>query len=123
MLDKTCLKGHNCLFPWMFRVITGDNMNKKNDSLIANKDGSPPISTQLREISNNLKFLLSSTPLRVNIPEPEGIPLDNPVSSTDILDPKTPVSEQTMSVSDKWDITNAKSPWQTYSMRSSGMKV
>ncbi|KAF7813151.1 kinesin-like protein KIN-10C isoform X2 [Senna tora] len=101
-------------------VQEGHNMNKENDSLIANNAGSPPISAKLREISNNLKFLLSSTPLCVKKPEEESILLD--LSSTDIVEPKTPITEQTLRVNDRWDVANTKSPWETYSMRSSGMK-
>lgn len=100
-------------------------MDKENDSIIANKDESPPISTQLRELSNNLKLLLYSTPLSVKIPEQDCImSLDNnQVSSTDIEEPKTPVMEQTVGSIDKWNVMNAKSPWETYNVRSSGMKV
>ncbi|KAK4283066.1 hypothetical protein QN277_000062 [Acacia crassicarpa] len=105
-------------------VQEGHYMDKENDSIIANKDESPPISTQLRELSNNLKLLLSSTPLSVKIPEQDCImSLDNnQVSSTDIEEPKTPVMEQTVGSIDKWNVMNAKSPWETYSVRSSGMK-
>ena len=97
-------------------------MNKENNSLMANEDGSPPISSQLRDLSNRLKWLYSSTPLSVQILEKECSSLDGQMS-TDTVEPKTPVIEQTTSVNDRWDVMNAKSPWETFSMRSSGVKV
>ncbi|XP_027357260.1 kinesin-like protein KIN-10C [Abrus precatorius] len=97
------------------------NMNKENNSSRANEDGSPPISSQLRDLSNSLKLLYSSTPLCVQIPETESISLDNQMSA-DIVEPKTPVIEQNMSVNNKWDVMNAQSPWGTFSMRGSEMK-
>ncbi|XP_054787335.1 kinesin-like protein KIN-10C isoform X2 [Prosopis cineraria] len=104
-------------------VQEGHFVDKENDSFIANKGESPPISAQLRELSNNLKLLLSSTPLSVKIPEQDSIiSHNNHVSSTDIVEPKTPVTEQTLGATDRWNVMNAKSPWETYSARSSGMK-
>ncbi|TKY45209.1 Kinesin protein KIF22 [Spatholobus suberectus] len=96
------------------------NMNKENNSSRANGDGSPPISSQLRELSNSLKMLYSSTPLLTQMPEKEPISLDNHMSTV-IAEPKTPIIEQNMSVN-RWDVMNAKSPWETFSMRGSGMK-
>ncbi|XP_028773227.1 LOW QUALITY PROTEIN: kinesin-like protein KIN-10C [Neltuma alba] len=101
-------------------VQEGHYMDKENDSFIANKNESPPISAQLRELSNNLKLLLSSTPISVKIPEQDCImSLENQVSSADIVEPKTPVMEQTVG---RRNVVNAKSPWEAYSARSSGMK-
>ncbi|KAK7315065.1 hypothetical protein VNO77_33597 [Canavalia gladiata] len=99
----------------------GHSMNKENNSSRANGDGSPPISSQLRDLSNSLKLLYSSTPLRIQLPEMEPISPDNQMSA-DIAEPKTPVIEQNLSVNNKWDVMNAKSPWETFSTRGSGMK-
>ncbi|XP_061352843.1 kinesin-like protein KIN-10C [Gastrolobium bilobum] len=101
-------------------VEEGHNMNKENDILMAN-DGSPPISSQLRDLSNSLKLLCSSTPLCTQIPEKESTLLDDQISA-DIVEPKTPIIEQNMSNNDRWDVMNARSPWETFSMRGSGMK-
>lgn len=96
-------------------------MNKENNNSRAIGDhssatiSSPPISSQLRDLSNSLKMLYSSTPSCMQIPEKEPIPLD-------IVEPKTPTIEQNMSIN-RWDAMNAKSPWETFSMRGSGMKV
>lgn len=103
-----------------FFIITG-GMDKENRSFIANKDESPPISTQLRDLSNHMKLLLSTTPVSMKIPEQESnLPLDNQVSCTDIVEPKTPVREQTEGAIESMNDNN---PWQTYSARSTGMKV
>ena len=51
----------------------------------------------------------------LQIPKTEPIPLD-------IVEPKTPTIEQNMSIN-RLDAMNAKSPWETFSMRGSGMKV
>lgn len=41
----------------------------------------------------------------------------------EIVEPRTPVNEQNMCFNERRDVMNAKSPWETFSMRSSGMKV
>lgn len=99
-------------------------MNKENNSLMANEDGSPPISSQMRDLSRlGAKLLCSSIPLSVHIPEKESISSLNDQISTDIVEPKTPVTEQNMRVNDRWDVMNGRSPWETFSMRGSEMKV
>ncbi|KAL2334729.1 hypothetical protein Fmac_015942 [Flemingia macrophylla] len=125
------------------------NLNKENDSSRKNEDGSPSISSQLRDLSNSLKMLYSlstPTPLCIQIPENESISRDDKQASADaeplcmqipekeailldnnkqvsanVAEPKTPTTEQNMRVN-KWDVMSAKSPWETYSMRGSGMK-
>ncbi|KAI4351715.1 hypothetical protein L6164_006043 [Bauhinia variegata] len=99
----------------------GHIMDKENSSLMANEDGSPLISAQLRELSNNLKSLYYSTPSCMKIPEERYISFDNQ-ASVDIVEPKTPVNEQSVKTKDRWDIANFNSPWEAYSQRSSGMK-
>ncbi|XP_057446162.1 kinesin-like protein KIN-10C [Lotus japonicus] len=100
-------------------VQEGDNINKENRSLVANGDSSPPISSQLRELSNSLKMLYTSTPLCTQILEKECISVEDQMSA-DIQEPKTPVIEQNMSFN--YNVMNSKSPWETFSMRGSGMK-
>ncbi|KAK7270864.1 hypothetical protein RJT34_26353 [Clitoria ternatea] len=97
------------------------NMNKENNNSSANVDGSPSISAQLRELSNSLKLLYSSTPSCMQIPEKEPVPLDIQMSA-ESMEPKTPTIKQNMSADNRWDIMNAKSPWEAFSMRGSGMK-
>ncbi|XP_020217314.1 kinesin-like protein KIN-10C isoform X1 [Cajanus cajan] len=100
------------------------NLNKENNSSRKNEDGSPSISSQLRDLSNSLKMLCSlptPTPLCVQIPEKESVLLDNKQVSADVAEPKTPTADQNMRVN-RCDVMSAKSPWETYSMRGSGMK-
>ncbi|CAL0328604.1 unnamed protein product [Lupinus luteus] len=98
-----------------------EGMSTENNSLISIEVDSPPISSQLRDLSNSLKLLCSSTPLSVHIPEKECTPLNEQIS-TEIVEPKTPITEQNMRAIDRWDVMNAKSPWEAFSMRGSGMK-
>ncbi|KAF1898908.1 hypothetical protein Lal_00019029 [Lupinus albus] len=113
-----------------------EGRSTKNNSLMSIEVGSPPISSQLRDLSNSLKLLYSLTPLSVQIPENECNSLSDQIStdivelkapltdqiSNDIVEPKTPITEQNMRVNDRWDVMNAKSPWEAFSVRGSGMK-
>ena len=85
-------------------------MDKENQQFLANEGVSPPISSRLRELSNNLKLLCSSTSSYDQV-------------STEIVEPKTPIMEQSRTLDDRWDVADVNSPWGTFSMRSSGMKV
>ncbi|KAK7831428.1 kinesin-like protein kin-10c, partial [Quercus suber] len=87
----------------------GDGMDKENQHFLANEGVSPPISSRLRELSNNLKLLCSSTSSYDQV-------------STEIVEPKTPIMEQSRTLDDRWDVADVNSPWGTFSMRSSGMK-
>ncbi|CAJ1952800.1 unnamed protein product [Sphenostylis stenocarpa] len=95
------------------------DMNKENSSKaigdVLSPISSPPISSQLRDLSNSLKMLCSSNSSCRQISENEPIPLD-------IVEPKTPIIEQNMSIN-RGDGINVKSPWETFSMRGSGMKT
>ncbi|KAB1204842.1 Kinesin-like protein KIF22 [Morella rubra] len=99
----------------------GCRTDKENRSLLVSKGGSPPISARLRELSSNLKSLCSSPPpLRIKLPE------ENDASSysqvrTETAEPKTPTIDRSI-VNDRREIANLNSPWETLSMRSSGMK-
>ncbi|MED6124689.1 hypothetical protein PIB30_061351 [Stylosanthes scabra] len=101
-------------------VPEGQSINKENKSSMAYEDGSTPISSQLRDLSNRLKLLYSSTPLSVQIPEKECSSLDS--ISVDIMEPKTPVVDQITRANDRRDIMNPKSPWETFSVHNSGVK-
>lgn len=89
-------------------------MNEENN-LNENEDGSPPISSQLRD----LQSLCSTTPLCKQIPEAGSISLDDQIS-TEIAEC---VSLDDQISTERRDVMNAKSPWETFSMRSSGVKV
>ncbi|XP_041013315.1 kinesin-like protein KIN-10C [Juglans microcarpa x Juglans regia] len=96
------------------------SMDKENQSSLVDKVISPPLSARLRELSNNLKSLWSSTPLHIKLPE------ENDASSygqvcTEIVEPKTPMMDWSI-VNEGWDVANVHSPWETLSMRNSGMK-
>ncbi|ESW24236.1 hypothetical protein PHAVU_004G113500 [Phaseolus vulgaris] len=93
-----------------------------NCSIIVQKDhssspiSSPPISSQLRDLSNSLKLtmLCSSTSSYMQISEKELIPVGS-------VEPKTPTIAQNRSIN-RLDEMNGKSPWETFNMRGSGMK-
>ncbi|XP_057470568.1 kinesin-like protein KIN-10C [Actinidia eriantha] len=92
---------------------------KENKSLPINEGESPPLSARLRELSNNLKSLYTSTPLHIKIPHETHAPFDNLVVS-DIVEPKTPVNEQNLIVKDKWEVVNC--PLGAFSAQNSGFK-
>ncbi|PSS33062.1 Kinesin-like protein [Actinidia chinensis var. chinensis] len=98
----------------------GYNKGKENKSLPMNEGESPPLSARLRELSNNLKSLYTSTPLHIKIPQETHTSFDNLVVSTDIVEPKTPVNEQNLIVKDKWEVVNC--PSGTFSAHNSGFK-
>ncbi|KAG2709870.1 hypothetical protein I3760_05G260900 [Carya illinoinensis] len=96
------------------------SMDKENQSPLVTKVISPPISARLRELSNNLKSLWSSTPLHIKLPK------ENDASSygqvcTETIEPKTPIMDWSI-VNEGWDVANLHSPWETLSMCNSGMK-
>ncbi|WVZ13857.1 hypothetical protein V8G54_011423, partial [Vigna mungo] len=102
-------------------LVDGDEGKKENTpcinhsceslSIIVHEGhNSPPISSQLRDLSNSLKMLCSSTSSCLQNSEKQPIP---------VVEPKTPIIQQNMS---QWDEMNGKSPWETFSMRGSGMK-
>ena len=97
------------MFLFGFYYITGHSIDKENQLMLANERVSPPISERLRELSNNLKLLCYST--------------SSHVKSTEIVEPKTPIMEQTMRVNDRCEVADVNSPWETLSTRSFGMKV
>ncbi|KAJ7974171.1 Kinesin-like protein [Quillaja saponaria] len=99
----------------------GQNTNKENNSSAVNNDVSPPLSTRLRELSNNLKSLYSSTPLSMKIPEDNDALFYSQVPR-DIVEPRTPTTELRVRIDDRWDATNVQSPWETFSMHNSGIK-
>lgn len=74
-----------------------------------NEDGVPSLTQRLREISNNLRSLSSSTPSRVKFLENVVTPCSNHI------DPKTPVMQRAVEI--------YHSPRGTFSNRSSGVKV
>ncbi|XP_028084008.1 kinesin-like protein KIN-10C isoform X2 [Camellia sinensis] len=98
----------------------GDDMDKENKSSLMNEAGSPPLSARLRDLSNDLKSLLSLTPIQIEIPPETDVPYSDQVVSADIVELKTPVKEQHLRVKDKWEVANC--PSETFSARSSGFK-
>ncbi|XP_038683468.1 kinesin-like protein KIN-10C isoform X2 [Tripterygium wilfordii] len=91
----------------------GQNLDKENQSSLINEGGSPPISSQLQELSYKLKQLYySSTPLCIEMPEKNDAP-----TSLDIMEPKTP--ERNVKVEEKCEVAG---PWERFSTCSAGMK-
>ncbi|CAH1438997.1 unnamed protein product [Lactuca virosa] len=90
--------------------VNGDNIEKENNSLVANEGASPPISVKLKRLADNLKAL-SSTPLPVSRLQNANTQVCN---SVDTMEPKTPV------VTHKMDTSKCQSG--SFSKRSSGLK-
>ncbi|KAG8381310.1 hypothetical protein BUALT_Bualt06G0109100 [Buddleja alternifolia] len=87
---------------------------EENNTLHKKDDSSPPLSERIREISNNLKSLCASTPLRIKMPDEAVAQCSSQVSYNDIVDPKTPVLEL--------KTASYCSPRDTFSNRSSRLK-
>lgn len=87
---------------------------KENQSSLINEE-SPPLSARLRELSNNLKSLCSSTP------KPQ-TPYSGQTTCTDFVEPETPVIEQNMRANENWELQRFQSPSEMFNNRSSGMK-
>ncbi|GMY07203.1 kinesin-like protein KIN-10C isoform X2, partial [Fagus crenata] len=115
--DTSYVNGSTAL---SFAEEEGHSIDKENQLMLANERVSPPISERLRELSNNLKLLCYSTSSHVKLLE------ENETSSfgqsTEIVEPKTPIMEQTMRVNDRCEVADVYSPWETLSTRSFGMK-
>lgn len=80
------------------------------------ENGSPPLSSRIREICNSLKELCESTPSTIKIPDDVVVPSESQVGCNNILEPKTPATE--------FKIGGYHSPrGGTFSNRSSRMKV
>ncbi|KAK9914275.1 hypothetical protein M0R45_038063 [Rubus argutus] len=94
---------------------------KENNNFPDNEEASPPISARLQELANNLKSLCSSTPLCIKMPDEKDDSSYN-LPCTDIVEPKTPVANQDLRLNDRWEVANVNSPWETLSVRSTGVK-
>lgn len=106
----------------LFSFSTVHDTEKENNNFPDNEDASPPISARLQELANNLKSLCSSTPLCIKMPEEKDGSSYN-LPCTDIVEPKTPVVNQDIRLNDRWEVANVNSPWETLSVRSTGVKV
>ncbi|XP_004234411.1 kinesin-like protein KIN-10C isoform X2 [Solanum lycopersicum] len=93
-------------------------IEKKNEATIIDKVGSPPLSARLREITNNLRLLETSTPLHVLMPKQSDVSHGN-LESCDIVEPKTPKTETDVRT---LEIVKYSSPWEKFHTRSSGVK-
>ncbi|KAI8564836.1 hypothetical protein RHMOL_Rhmol03G0213300 [Rhododendron molle] len=82
----------------------GGNMEKENKILLINKDESPPLSARLRDLTNNLKSLYAATPIQMKIPKETDTSSRALVVSTDIVEPKTPVTQHAITAKDKWEV-------------------
>ncbi|XP_022871686.1 kinesin-like protein KIN-10C isoform X2 [Olea europaea var. sylvestris] len=88
--------------------VSPGRLREENVPLKKNEDGAPSLTERLREISNNLRSLSSSTPSRVKFLENVVTPCSNHI------DPKTPVMQRAVEI--------YHSPRGTFSNRSSGVK-
>ncbi|XP_038906742.1 kinesin-like protein KIN-10C [Benincasa hispida] len=101
-------------------VVQSSYLDKENNSYGINKDSSPPISAQLKALSNRLRLISSSTPTCLKIPD-----LDDPcgfISTDVVMEPKTPTMERSLQVYDEQDFASPTTPWETLSKRSAGLQ-
>lgn len=106
----------------VLQIVDVDTEEKSGDMNI-DKVASPPLSERLREITNNLRLLESSTSLHMLMPKQLDSSQGSLESSGDIIEPKTPKAETDMRTGDKLEIAMYTSPWERFHMRSSGAKV
>lgn len=80
-----------------------------------------PISARLRELTNRMRAFSSATPLSMNTAKKDHALL----IPTNILEPKTPVIEQSAMTENRWNVknVNSHSPWETFSTNNSGIKI
>ncbi|XP_050385437.1 kinesin-like protein KIN-10C [Argentina anserina] len=122
-------------------------IEKENNNIPNNENASPPISARLQELALKMKSLCSSTPLCMKVPEEKDTLSDNffctdaaepnaLVSNLDIshndswelananniTEPRTPAAKQDITYNDRWEAANVNSPWETLSVRSTGVK-
>ncbi|XP_016436350.1 kinesin-like protein KIN-10C isoform X1 [Nicotiana tabacum] len=105
----------------VLQIVDVDTEEKSGDMNI-DKVASPPLSERLREITNNLRLLESSTSLHMLMPKQLDSSQGSLESSGDIIEPKTPKAETDMRTGDKLEIAMYTSPWERFHMRSSGAK-
>lgn len=91
---------------------------KNDEDVNLDKAGSPPLSARLREITNNLRLLESSTPLNILMPK-QSDASQGTLESCDIIEPKTPKTETDVRT---LEIVKYTSPWERFHTRSSGVK-
>lgn len=106
----------------VLQIVDVDTEEKSGDMNI-DKVASPPLSERLREITNNLRLLESSTSLHMLMPKQLDSSQGSLESSGDIIEPKTPKAETDMRTGDKLEIAMYTSPWERFHTRSSGVKV
>ncbi|KAI3519485.1 hypothetical protein L1887_08646 [Cichorium endivia] len=81
--DASVMTQTNCL-----ELLPHVNSDKENNSLVVNESQSPPLSVKLKEMSNYLKSLNSSTHLPQSKPHNANTEACN---SVDTMEPKTPI--------------------------------
>ncbi|XP_052204728.1 kinesin-like protein KIN-10C [Diospyros lotus] len=100
----------------------GANMENEKKSLQIKEDGSPPLSARLRDISNHLKSLCSSIPIQLELLDGTVTSCSGQVVSTDIVEPKTPVTKHDFGVKDEQEFTKFSTPSAVFGAQSSKMK-
>ncbi|XP_042510655.1 kinesin-like protein KIN-10C [Macadamia integrifolia] len=99
---------------------TKGDVEKENKSKI--EDASPPLTARIRELSNSLKALSSSTALNIKMPLGGCHSSKNEVG-TDVVEPKTPRIEQSGRSNDNLEIAVTGTPRETFNLCSSGLKI
>ncbi|XP_043695661.1 kinesin-like protein KIN-10C isoform X2 [Telopea speciosissima] len=96
-------------------------VTKDKENISTNEDGSPPLSARIRELSNSLKALSSSTPLNIKMPL-EGWNSRNNEVGKNVVEPKTPKIEQSARSNDNLEIAIIGTPREKFNLCSSGLK-
>ncbi|KAL1226199.1 Kinesin-like protein KIN-10C [Cardamine amara subsp. amara] len=101
-------------------VNEGDNLDKENNSWLANETASPPLSMRLQELSNTLKSICK-TSTQLSVPEKyqavvEEVSEHSDITAEAIVSAELRTPERTMPSNIDY------SPWKTYSAHSSKLK-
>lgn len=116
----------------VFQLTAHHVVEKEGKNSDVNDEKSPPISSRLQELSNNLKNLLSATPVCKKISDASktdcsATPLcikmreeENDASYNNV-EPKTPANQGMKD--NRCEVTNVNGPWEALSVRNSEVKV
>ncbi|CAD5332508.1 unnamed protein product [Arabidopsis thaliana] len=103
----------------------GENLDKENNSLLANETASPPLSMRLQELSNNLKSICKFSN-QLSVPEKHQTPLTilqaEEASELSDITAEAAVSIELRTPEKTMPSNIGCSPWKTYSAHSSKLK-
>lgn len=110
----------------VFLFMAGENLDKENNSLLANETASPPLSMRLQELSNNLKSICKISN-QLSVPEKYQSPLTilqaEEASEHSDITAEAAVSGELRTPERTMPSNIGCSPWKAYSAHSSKLKV